>query len=204
MNPPSGRRPWRRTTPRNQRRVVRVLTEGKITEPHYLSAWARGNRRNVHLDLSDTGMTPGALVRSAKQHVQNSRSRRVDPDFDEIWCVFDIDEHPNVPQAIEDARQSGIKVAVSNPCFELWLVLHVQAQTAYINRRNVQRLSKERQITREKKIRATAIDTLIEAFDTAKQRAQALDELHAGNGSPRRSNPSADVWRLVDRLRNCP
>ena len=32
-------------------------------------------------------------------------------------------------------------VAVSNPCFELWLVLHAREQTAFISRHDVQRLS---------------------------------------------------------------
>jgi len=29
-----------------------------------------------------------------------------------------------------------------------------------------------------------------------------LDSMHEGNDSPPRSNPSSDVWRLVDRLRS--
>ena len=45
---------------------------------------------------------------------------------------------------------------------------------------------------------------LVEAFETAKQRAQTLDARHAGNDSPPRSNPSTDVWRLVDRLTDTP
>ena len=28
------------------------------------------------------------------------------------------------------ARDNGIRVAISNPCFELWLVLHYAQQTA--------------------------------------------------------------------------
>ena len=101
---------------------------------------------------------------------------------------------------MEDAKQGGIKVAVSNPCIELWLVLHAQDRTAHIHRHDVQRLSKELGLTDGKKIAGAAWETLVEAFETARQRAQALDERHAGNGSPPRSNPSTDVWRLVDRL----
>ena len=149
-------------------------------------------------------MTPDALVRTAKQYLKNRRPRRADPDFDEIWCVFDTDQHPNLAQAINEAGQSGIEVAVSNPCFELWFVLHVQDQTGHIDRHDVQRLSNELRLSDGKKIRDTARNTLVEAFETAKQRAQALDERHAGNGSPPRENPSTDVWRLVDRLRNGP
>ena len=207
MKKPSSRFPRRHHPTREPRRVLRVLTEGETTEPGYLSGWARRNAR-IHLDLdpSDTGMTPDALVRRAKEHVRRNRrrSKREDPHFDEIWCVFDTDEHPNLPRAIDDARQSGIEVAVSNPCFELWLVLHVEDQTAHVHRRDVQRRANELGLSDGKKITNAAGSQLIKTFETAKQRARALDERHEGNDSPPRSNPSTDVWRLVDRIRHAP
>ena len=205
MKKPSGRRLQRvHVQKQPPRHILRVLSEGELTEPSYFSEWARRHRDTVRLKLEDGGMTPDALVRTAKQYLKNRRPRRADPDFDEIWCVFDTDQHPNLAQAINEAGQSGIEVAVSNPCFELWFVLHVQDQTGHIDRHDVQRLSNELRLSEGKKIRDTARNTLVEAFETAKQRAQALDERHAGNGSPPRENPSTDVWRLVDRLRNGP
>ena len=103
---------------------------------------------------------------------------------------------------MNEATQSGIEVAVSNPCFELWLVLHAHDQTAYVDRRDVQRRSTDLELTSGKHIaNAAARHMLIDLFETAKRRAKALDRRHQGNGSPPRSNPSTDVWRLVDRLR---
>ena len=202
MTRPSGRRPRRGHTPRTERRVIRVLTEGKITEPSYLTAWARRYRHTVSLIVSESGMAPETLVNHASQHMRRRRrSRRSDQDFDEIWCVFDIDKHPNVSTAIHNARQSGIEVAVSNPCIELWFVLHVEDQTAYINRRNVQRQANELQLASGKGIPDRAWNTLFDEYEAARLRAKALDEWHAGNGSPPRSNPSTDIWRLVDRIR---
>lgn len=57
---------------------------------------------------------------------QARRRRDVNLRYDHIWCVFDIDEHPFVPEARQQARDNRIDVAVSNPCFELWLLLHFQ------------------------------------------------------------------------------
>ena len=202
MTRPSARLPRRRGTPQEPRRVLRVLSEGRITEPGYLTTWARLNRRNVRLEIGDSGMTPDALVRRAKEYVKrNRRTKRSDPEFDEIWCVFDVDQHPNVSRAIHDARQSGINVAVSNPCFELWLVLHREEQTAYIDRGDIQQRSDILRITANKRILPSAEPILVDAVEIAKQRARALDRRHADNGSPPRSNPSTDAWRLVDRLR---
>ena len=182
--------------------MIRVLSEGAVTERGYLTMWARLNRRSVRLDVSDRGMTPETLVRRAKQYILRTRRlKRSEREFDELWCVFDVDQHPNLSHAINDAQQSGIEVAVSNPCFELWLVLHREEQTAYIERHDVQRRSDELQLTDNKRILSSAERILVDAVDTAKQRALALDRRHAGNRSPARSNPSTDVWRLVDRLR---
>ena len=182
-----------------------MFTEGEVTEPDYLTEWARLNRHTVRLDLADYGMTPDALVGRARVHARrNQRSRRADRDFDEIWCVFDTDEHKKLAQAIEEARQSGIEVAVSNPCIELWFVLHARDQTAHIHRHDVQSLSKDLRLTDGKRIADTARETLVVGFEAAKQRARALDVRHARNGSPVRSNPSTDVWRLVDRLNSDP
>ncbi|MCB9390355.1 MAG: RloB domain-containing protein [Acidimicrobiia bacterium] len=33
---------------------------------------------------------------------------------------------------------SAIGVALSNPCFELWVVLHHEDQTAHVDRRSIQ------------------------------------------------------------------
>src|SRR5690606_28879816 len=36
--------------------------------------------------------------------------------------VLSEDEHPYLNQALDEARTAGIEVALSNPCFELWLL----------------------------------------------------------------------------------
>ena len=202
MTRPSGRRPRRGHTPRRERRVIRVLTEGKVTEPSYLTAWARRYRHTISLSLSESGMAPETLINHASRHLRRRRrSRRSEQDFDEIWCVFDVDQHPNVSTAIHNARQSGVEVAVSNPCIELWLVLHVQDQTAYIHRRNAQRRANELRLTSGKRIPDSAWSTLFDEYEAARHRARTLDQRHDSNGSPPRSNPSTDIWRLVDRIR---
>jgi hypothetical protein len=49
---------------------------------------------------------------------------------DEFWLVCDCDHWiedghiKNLAQVIQLCRQKGIQVALSNPCFELWLLLH--------------------------------------------------------------------------------
>ncbi|MDD9964120.1 MAG: RloB family protein [Gammaproteobacteria bacterium] len=182
---------------RDQRRVIRVLLEGKVTEPAYLRLF---QGTDVLMPFGRTGgYTPMALVKQARREVKDNR-RLGYADFDEIWCVFDRDEHPDVNSAIEEARQSGIETAMSNPCFELWLVLHVQEHSKSVHRHAIQKECQRLGLTHGKAIADGAAQRLRSGFSVAKQRAQNLDEMHAQTGSPRGSNPSTGVWRLVDRL----
>lgn len=49
---------------------------------------------------------------------------------DALWLVCDCDHWiepshiKNLIQVLQQCRQKGIRVALSNPCFELWLLLH--------------------------------------------------------------------------------
>ena len=191
------RRRKRATGFRDQIRVVRVYAEGKVTEPAYLRCMMPMSR-TVRLDVADSGgSAPMTLVRAAREAVK--ANRRGD-DFDEIWCVFDCDEHPHVAQAIREARDKGIKTAFSNPCFELWLVLHIEDWNAPANRKEVQVRSGELGLTDGKALANGAEAKLVEGYDEAKRRAQALDGHHEGQAPPR-ANPSTNVWQLVDSLR---
>lgn len=119
---PSRQHPRRKGTLREPLRVIRVLTEGEVTEPDYLTLWARLNRHNVRLDVSDSGMTPDALVRRAKQHLKRvPRSKRWEREFDEIWCVFDVDQHANVAShqrcsAMRDQSRGLASAVAGSPC----------------------------------------------------------------------------------------
>jgi hypothetical protein len=71
---------------------------------------------------------------------------------EEVWCVFDIDEHPLIPEAKDQARANGIEMAISNPCFELWALLHFQDQRAHIEQGKVQQSRRQRMPGYEKRV----------------------------------------------------
>ena len=96
---------------------------------------------------------------------------------DEYWCVFDVDVHPYLREATALAKSNGIKLAISNPCIELWFLLHFANQTAYIERREATRLAKER-LGSGKGLAPQALDELGENFDVAKERAVRLEAKH--------------------------
>lgn len=142
------------------------------------------------------------LVERAKRDLSADRHvRAVNRSFDEVWCIFDRDDHHRFGEAIQAAATADIPTAVSNPCFELWLILHVTDQTAHISTSMAQALAEQLNLVDGKNLATANLDTLRSSCLEAKHRALELDKMHERNGSPPRSNPSSGVWRIVDRLR---
>ncbi len=117
---------------------------------------------------------------------------------------FDVEENRYLHQAIAKARPKGVKIALSNPCFEIWLVLHIREQTAFIDRHKVQKQARDLGLMEGKKakrVKEEALDTLMKNVEVARKRAKDLDKMHRLNGSKPGSNPSTGMWRLVDTIR---
>ena len=125
----------RRTGSRPERKTVVIFCEGEASEPDYIAAVKRlpHVQRNVAVNIE---IAPGRGVPLTL--VERAVARRSgDPEVDECWCVFDVEwprHHPNLEKALQLADAHGVRVAVSNPCFELWLLLHFQDQTAYLDK----------------------------------------------------------------------
>lgn len=185
------------------RRELLVFTEGERTEEGYLVHWWRVHRDQVTVTIDAFHGGPLPIVDravAAKRSEASEERRGRGRSHDEVWCVFDRDEHPNVPQAFEKAAANGIGVALSNPCIELWFVLHFADQTAHLERDEAQSRSKTL-LGCEKTLSPGALAELGARYEAARARALRLDEKHEGDGSPRHSNPSSNLWALVDRIR---
>jgi len=186
------------------KRELLLFVEGKRTEEDYFVFWHRRLRERVRVTVDDFHGAPLQLVeraiRAKKKHASEQRRGRGRA-YDEVWCVFDRDEHAHYTKAIELADANGIHVAISNPCIELWFILHFEDQTAYIDRHSAQSRSEEC-LGCSKTLTQSALDTLAKRHDDAADRAKRLDEKHLGDGSPAGSNPSSQVWMLIERMRS--
>ena len=180
-----------------------VFVEGLRTEEMYLVDWHRRCRDRVRVTIDPYRAGPLQLVeravaaqRAEAYDARRGRGRA----HDQIWCVFDRDEHPNFASAIELARRHDIRLAVSNPCIELWFLLHFEDRTAFIDRHEAQ--ARAEAILRCSKVPSpAALAALADRYDKAKERAISLDEKHHGDGLPPGSNPSSGLWRFVDQIR---
>ena len=116
-------------------------------------------------------------------------------------CVFDVEapnQHERLFEAIEMAHGNNIQVAVSNPCFELWLLLHYADHHGWINNDNCRKLRHQTDGSRGKALDAPAYMQLL---SEAIQRANRLEALHksAGRVFPK-NNPSSSMNRLLQAI----
>ena len=111
-----------------------------------------------------------------------------------------MDEHPRLADAIALARRHAIGLAISNPCLELWFLLHFEDRTAYVDRHDVQRRA-QRHLKCDKVLTDPALQLLSDRYSEAVVRAMRLDAKHHGDGSAAGANPSSSMWRLVDEIR---
>jgi hypothetical protein len=139
------------------------------------------------------------MAAKMKREAGNAAKRSGDPNllFDEVWCVFDVDEHHYLPEARQQAADNGIHVALSNPCFELWVLLHFRNQTAHIDRHKVQHACREHLPAYEKTL---PCDILFERYSFALDRAKKLDAWQQSRNKAE-GNPYTAVFLLVEKLK---
>ncbi|WP_204002990.1 RloB family protein, partial [Micromonospora lutea] len=104
----------RRPATREQRRTVLITTNGESTERTYFDALKREPWISAKVAVAVERGSPVDLVRDAYR-------RQRDNDYDEAWAVCDVDHYPP-GEASAEAQRSGVRLAWSNPCFEVWLL----------------------------------------------------------------------------------
>ena len=191
---PKARSLKRQTRTRRTRRVIGVCCEGRVTERQYLRDLAARHDVATVKFIRD-GKDPGKLVDDAV--------RARDDHYDEVWCVFDVDGR-DVWDDVERAIAGGVNVALSNPCFELWALLHFQDGSAPTDQNRLRVKLRKHQPRYDK---ALDVDLMAKGHEDACRRGEALqqsaNEESALLGEPRRrwKNPTTGVYVLARVLR---
>ena len=116
--------------------------------------------------------------------------------YDQVWGVFDVDEHPNLNQAMRLAQDNGIQLAISNPCFELWGLLHFQEQRAHVERRPLVALLQRHLPDYDKVLNFARLHS---TYPDAVRRAEELEQASDRHGESGR-NPTTGVYRLTTTI----
>jgi len=170
-----------------------IATEGEKTEPHYFKSLFR--RKNIRMEILPTRRGQSSAEQVLKR-LDNYR-RKFDSSPNKMWLVIDRDcenfSKEQLSQIAQKCDAKGYNLALSNPCFELWLLLHQekpkQPLTAAACKKELKKLIPD--FTKAK----YDVAKLGKNIDLAVAHAKKLD-----NGDPLQDPPSTKVYKLVEKL----
>lgn len=197
----------RRSGFRSQNPTVLVVCEGEETEINYFSALKK-IYRDYGIDIKPTNtkftdalnIVNNALLQMEKHDINLQEG-------DTVWCVVDVDKNTTsqLNAAKKIADDNGMSLILSNPCFEIWYLLHKKYTTStYLNSDQVidelekngfPKYAKNKDIYPElKKCEITAIQNAI--------RLKRFHEADGNNLYSKKSNPSTAVYEVLEHLYN--
>jgi len=193
---------------RGFREFLRILVtcEGSKTEPNYFRSLCRGlGLRATVVEIA------GANSGSAPESVYQYAAKRLaeDPELDELYCVFDRDQHESFDSAMKKITEhpsKKLRAVVSYPCFEFWILLHFRFSRAPFSRVGAESAGDmaAKAVKTEWPSYAKGALDVFERLD-----AEGRTDIAIANAARARKdasetgelNPSTDVDELVSRLR---
>jgi hypothetical protein len=148
--------------------------------------------RTVDIKILERPRSPEQVVAYARDHCDFE-------DFDESWCVVDVDQYEReggkVTAALSAAEEVGIRLAASNPCFEYWLLLHLADCAASFSD-----CTKVISMIRKHLKSYDKTSLRFSDFEEGVRLAVARGKQRDPSGKEHSLNPSSGVWMLVSRL----
>lgn len=173
---------------KRMRKIVLVICEGE-TEVCYinlLKMWYKSPIRIVS-HIEGTKITP-SLVEKRTKELKISQWDKV-----ETFLMYDMD----VPTINEKLQKCKAEMLLSNPCFEIWLLLHSKDQKTAINTDTVVKELRKSAPVWKNYSKSAFTDTqksfLNNNTDVAVARAKVLHEFQ---------NPSTGIYKLLEMLKD--
>ncbi|WP_169988259.1 RloB family protein [Microbispora sp. H10836] len=174
---------------RAQKKRFLILCEGETEERYFQGMRTRGG---PVLDVINPKVDHVNVV------VEAHRRRCLDDydDGDEVWCVLDTELDRGLADRILAKAGGTIRLALSTPCFDFWLLLHREDRRAPFQTAGDVEKALKRALPGWSK-GSTKFADFRDGVDDACRRARAV----ASEKKDHMRNPSTSVWRLVEAIR---
>ncbi len=164
-------------------KVVWIACEGDVAEPRYLDGVKYYYRtRGVNLEIVEReDSSPKAVLEA----ILKTKKSRASNSNDLFWIIIDRDRWTNkmLSEVAQQCSDSGIGMALSNPCFEFWQLLHYQnPDEEYNNCRLLKPLVNQLRIAKDQND-YTNIDGLGDAINRARNLDSRQGRWVNNNGS---------------------
>lgn len=183
----------RRSGIKRYKRRYYLVCEGSVTEPSYFNQLKSLYRDSI-IDIKCLKKRKSA-PKFLKEYALKSESEL--KKGDELWIILDVDEWTNdqFKELEEWKNQSTSRhVAVSNPCFEIWLVFHEKDPTDS-SKNACQTYFKKNIAHKDKDIRSNWLT--FEKVNNAVERAKCRDRCKSGI-IPR--NLTSRIYKLIENI----
>lgn len=184
-----------------------IVSEGTKTEPYYIKEMAgKINSKFYNYTQSDRIKIHGA-ARNTLNLLEYTR-KQVEKEMLEaqiVWLLYDKDSFPEddfdntqfSAEGKQDTRK--YKVAWSNECFELWLLLHFQDMDSNTGRRHCREILRK-YIPDFEKGSDDIYERLKDKTKDAIRRAKKQYKSYPANCAPSKMCPATRVYELVEFL----
>ena len=161
---------FRESNSLEKEKIIVLAFEGNDTEEIYFEEFKDSEMFNdalifLHLlkrPKKDTNSAPNHVFKKLKKEAKDEYNFK---DTDELWMIIDTDRWKNIPDIISECKkQSNMFVAVSNPCFEFWLLLHIKDIAEY-NEEELDLMLKNGKVSSKKNYVDTKIVEILGAYN---------------------------------------
>lgn len=196
------------TRPAATRRPVKFIlaVEGAETEKSYFDLFESSRVDLVILPTQDGRSSPRSVEERLIAYCRQ-REKDLCEGLDELWLVIDVDHHEkhgHLSRIAASAERYRYRLAVSRPCFESWLLLHLSDELDASCPRTAQQAlgAALGRAWRKKKnrIRPTEAGHFLGGLSCAVDRARRRREAEVAPLQPWPQTPGSDVYRLIEAL----
>ena len=191
------------TSGRTIKKTYLIVTNGEVTEQQYFESQDFSNLKITHCD--------GSPLKAMHKSVRLAgEQRKAQAKYAAVWVVVDKDNYQEteLQQAQKLGKQKNIKLVVSVPCFEIWLLWHLKECGAPLTTQEAQDRF-ERALTallpsnqtRNRKNNRSSRKYLPNVFpyDQWSQAKERNDKIAGGNVNLY-PNPSSPVGEILETL----
>ena len=179
-----------------------LFCEGRNTEPQYFNAIRLAHTGGAAIQpVPVRGGDPVVVTKRAVAEKKKPRRQNTERSSDQVWVVFDREDHERFEEAVALCRSHDVCVPYSDPCFELWLILHIEKYDKACSNSDVQRrLETLRPEYNRKGAKTLDFTALMDRVEEAEERAAAQLLSREQQGTPF-GNPSTTVGQLTRAIR---
>lgn len=185
---------------RPPKKTMLIICEGETEKIYFenLKAVERKAEVNIKPELSGHRTDCLSIVEKAIRHRDN---------FDQVWCVFDLDsalkDKDKYRKAVKKAGNKKIETVESNPCFEIWFLLHFVYTTRTFDkcrtviqslRKHIDDYSKNQEYHMRKNLYGELRPKLFDAMNNSIKLERYNSENSILNGS------RSDVYKIIEKV----